>query len=271
MSKTNGLGSTERLLGIVRNGGNGQNQRLFRIVRNETVDPEATELGRDNERFCEVLSLDRILPRLKQQFDAIWSNILLTRGKAPYSVLMTSASNGEGVTYVSERLSLYLAQTYGHKVLYVNVADSMAAPEAPAGPSPEEVIERLTTGQDLDSLVVASGVPGLFVMSLNLSGGQHALPWLLPERNVMETLLAYARERCDIVIIDAQSVLTAPWTATMAKSVDVNLLVCRFAITRREVLNALLEAFKSAGVTPQGVILNARRYSVPQSLYKLLK
>ena len=186
-------------------------------------------------------------------------------------MLLTSASKGEGVTYVSERLCLYLAQTYGHRVLYVNVADPMAAPEAPSGPPPGEVLDRLTTGRGLDGLIAASDVPGLFVMSLNLSGGQHAQPWLVPEQNAMETLLGHARNRCDIVVIDAQAVLTAPWTATMAKSADVNLLVCRFAITRREVLSALLDAFKAAGVSPQGVILNARRYSVPQSLYKLLK
>ncbi|KUG27281.1 hypothetical protein ASZ90_002874 [hydrocarbon metagenome] len=271
MLKENGLGPTERLLGIVRNGRNGQTKRLFLLARNGAMDPESLELGKKSELYCEISSLDRILPRLKQQFDAIWSNILLNRGQAPCSVLLTSASKGEGVTYVSERLCLYLAQTYGHRVLYVNVADPMAAPEAPSGPPPEEIIDRLTAGRGLDDLVAASEVPGLFVMSLNLSGGQHALPWLLPEHNAMKTLLDYARERCDIVVIDAQAVLTAPWTATMAKSADVNLLVCRFAVTRREVLNALLEAFKAAGVSPQGVILNARRYSVPQSLYKLLK
>jgi tyrosine-protein kinase Etk/Wzc len=186
-------------------------------------------------------------------------------------VLLTSASKGEGVSYVSERLSLYLTKTYGHKVLYVNIADQMAAPEAPAAPGPQEIVSRLTSGEGLDGLVLASNVPGLHVLSLNVSEGQHALPWLQPELNAMETLLAYARDRFDVVILDAQSVLTAPWTATMAKPVAVTLLVCRFAITRREVLGTLLDAFKAADVTPRGVILNARRYSVPQALYTLLK
>jgi len=263
--------TTEKLLGLIRNGGNGQAKRLFRIVANPDRDPGAQETGSQNERFCDVLPFDQAMTRAKAQLDPIWSNILLSQGTAPHSVLLTSASKGEGVSYVSERLCLYLNKIYGHKVLYVNIADQMAVPEAPAAPPSEEIAACLTSGEGLDNLVLASNVPGLFVLSLNITEGQHALPWLQPELNAMEKLLAYAREHFDIVVFDAQSVLMAPWTATMAKPVDLTLLVCRFAVTRREVLNTLLDAFKSADVIPRGVILNARRYSVPQALYALLK
>lgn len=271
MSNKTAQQTSEKLLGLIRNGGNGQARRLFRIIANPDRDGGSVEPGKGNERYCEVLPFDQMLSKAKPQLDAIWSNILLTQGTTPRSVLLTSATTGEGVSYVSERLCLYLSRTYGHKILYVNIADQMALPDAPAAPSPEETVARLTSAQDLGSLILSSNVPGLSVLSLNISEGQHALPWLQPELNAMGTLLAYAREHFDVTILDAQSVLMAPWTASMAKSVDVTLLVCRFAVTRREVLNTLLEAFRAANVTPRGVILNARRYSVPQALYRLLK
>lgn len=271
MPKKDDPSSTERLLGIIRNGGSGQSQSLFSVVRNATVNPDSMEPGGKNVRFCEVASPDQALQNVKQQLDAIWSNILLAKGTPPRSVLLTAASGGEGVTYVSERLSIYLARTYGLKVLYVNIADQMFSPDAPQGPSPEDVIGRLTSGEDIDGLTMATSVSGLWVLSLGIAEGPHALPWLLPGRTVMETLLQFARERFDVVVFDAQAVLSAPWTASMAKPVDVSLLVCRFAVTRREVLNALLESFRAAGVSPHGVILNDRRYSVPKSLYKRLK
>ena len=271
MPKMKGQESAEKLLGLIRNGSNGKNLRLFRIVPNETLDPASIEPGKNNAGYCTVSAFERSLDRLKPQLDAIWSNLLLTQGKFPRSVLLTSAAKGEGVTYVSERLSLYLAKTYGRKILYVNIAESMPAPGPLADLLPEEFLDRLASAQGLDSLIMGSNVAGLWVLNLNISKSAHALPWLLPQRNVMEILLEHARQYYDIVIFDAESVLAAPWTATIAKPVDVNLLVCRFAITRREVLNALLDAFNAAGVRPQGIILNARRYSVPQSLYNLLK
>ena len=271
MSKIDGQKATEKLLGMVRNAGPGKEQRLFQVVPNEFMDAASNEPGRSNAGFCSIAPSDRSLARLKSQLDAIWSNLLLTQGKSPRSVLLTSASKGEGVTYVSERLSIYLAQTYGHKVLYINLADSLTYEQAPVELPPEEILDRLSSSQGINSLTMASSIPGLCVLSLNLSRSQHALPWLLPQRNVMEMLLDHARQHFDIVVFDAESVLMAPWTATIAKPVDANLLVCRFAVTRRELLNALLDAFKAAGVRPHGIILNARRYSVPQSLYKLLK
>lgn len=271
MAKNNGLKTTERLLGIIKNGGNGQDQRLFRIVQNEDMASDSTVLGRNNRHFCEISFSEQAMPRVRAQLDAIWSNILLSQGAPPHSVLLTSASKGEGVTYVSERLSLYLATAYNHNVLYVNVANQILAPNAPPCPSAEEVVACLTSGRGIDDLVAASSTPGLWVLNLGITEGQHALPWLLPEKDVLGSLLRQTRERFDVVVFDAQSVLSAPWTATMAKPLDVNLLVCRFAVTRREVLNTLLDAFRAAGVAPQGVILNARRYSVPQFFYKLLK
>ncbi|MHC1789512.1 P-loop NTPase family protein [Solidesulfovibrio sp.] len=271
MSNGTGQKPTEKLLGLIRSTGNGKGQRLFRIVPNGDMCPAPAEAGKTNVGFCSVAPFERSLSRIKPQLDAIWSNLQLTQGRSPHSVLLTSASKGEGVTYVSERLSIYLAQTYGHKVLYVNIAGSMSDTGAPGSLPPEEILDRLASSEGIDSLTMGSNVPGLWVLNLDISKSQHALPWLLPQRNVMEVLLDHARSAFDLVLFDAESVLAAPWTATIAKPVDVNLLVCRFAVTRREVLNALLDAFKAAGVRPQGIILNARRYSVPQSLYKLLK
>lgn len=263
--------STEKLLGLIRAAGTGKGSRLFRIVPDEGLAPASAGASAANAGFCSVASFDRPLARIKPQLDAIWSNLLLTQGRSPRSVLLTAASKGEGVTYVSERLSIYLAKTYGHKVLYVNIAGPMSEHGTPGSLPPEKILDGLASSEGIESLTMKSSVPGLWVLNLDMSKSHHALPWLLPERNVMEVLLDHAHRAFDLVIFDAEPVLAAPWMATIAKFIDVNLLVCRFAVTRREVLNALLDAFNAAGVRPQGIILNARRYTVPQSLYNLLK
>jgi len=264
--------TTGKLLGLIRDGKDGRKEHSSRLLVIDEDGNRDLPLDDQSPHFCEIDRADAELTKVKAQFDAIWSNIILTHAKAPASILITAAALGEGVSYVAERLALYLACVYDLNVLYANLADETSKEaETSTCVHVNMLFEALSTKKGLSRLIAPTSVPALSILSLCKVRGKEAQPWLLPQHNFMQNILDYSRENFDVVVLDAQPVLQAPWTVSLAKPVECNLLVNRFAVTRREVMNTVLEAFQAGEVEIDGVILNDRRYCVPKNLYNLLK
>jgi receptor protein-tyrosine kinase len=72
----------------------------------------------------------------------------------------------------------------------------------------------------------------------------------------MRELLASARSRYDVTIIDAPPLLPVTDAAVMAAETDGAVLVVRYGKTTKEQLNGAVQRLLSVGSAPLGVIFN---------------
>ena len=88
------------------------------------------------------------------------------------------------------------------------------------------------------------------------SGAKPANPGGLLASKQMETLLEAARERADLVLIDAPPVLAVADCLPLCRKVDGVVLVARFGVTRRRNLLRAKELLEKVGARVVGVVIN---------------
>lgn len=234
---------------------------------------EGADAGTLLERTCKLQVNQYTFSKVKPHLDAIWGNLIVNFGRAPHSLMLNASGRGEGVSMVAESLSLYLAQEYGYKVLYVQAnggknSDTRLLSSAASDAALSQV---LFDGRDLSTLVMPSNVPGLSFLPFAHSDSKLVQASISQHPDILRKFLEYTKQRFNVVIFDSQPVFMAPWTVSMAQHLDAVLLVCSYAVSRREVVRSCIETFASGGVKVHGMVLNERRYPVPAQLYKLIK
>jgi capsular exopolysaccharide synthesis family protein len=80
--------------------------------------------------------------------------------------------------------------------------------------------------------------------------------------------MAEIRERFDYVIIDAPPVLSYPESLHIAAKTDAAIMVIRSGATRREIAKKAIGKIEEVGGKVIGVVLNRRKYFIPDSIYK---
>jgi capsular exopolysaccharide synthesis family protein len=83
-------------------------------------------------------------------------------------------------------------------------------------------------------------------------------------------LLADMCKRFTFVVVDTAPVLNAPESLFIASKVDAVIMVVRSGVTRREKAEKTKQLLDEAGAKIIGVVLNKRRYYIPDKLYGLL-
>ena len=247
----------------------------------ESASPDDTEPdastkdggGKVFERTCKIHVNQYMFSKVKPHLDAIWGNLIVNFGRAPHSVLLNGSGRGEGVSMVAESLCLYLALEYGYNVLYVYAnggknSDSKLLSSAASDAALSEV---LFEGRELSTLVMPSNVPNLSFLPFAHSDSKLVQASISQHPDILRKFLEYTKQKFNVVVFDSQPVFMAPWTVSMAQHLDAVLLVCSYAVSRREVVHSCIETFAAGGVKVHGMILNERRYPVPAQLYKLIK
>jgi capsular exopolysaccharide synthesis family protein len=182
------------------------------------------------------------------------------------SVAITSASRGEGKTFIACNLALVCA-AHGARTLLIdadmragNVAHFLGFP--PAGPG---LSDALANGAS-----VRDEWRGLRVSQSEL--------WVLPAGNptslspgLLESprfglLLALAEREFDQIIVDTPPLSMITDAATIASAVDSTVLVVRDGVTERKHLDRTLERLHRASNSPLGIVLNAT--NLEHSLYE---
>jgi protein-tyrosine kinase len=83
-------------------------------------------------------------------------------------------------------------------------------------------------------------------------------------------LLADMCELFNFVVVDTAPVLNAPESLFIAPRVDAVIMVVRSGVTRREKAEKTKQLLDEAGANIIGIVLNKRRYYIPEKLYGLL-
>jgi len=214
------------------------------------------------------------LKKLRRSLDDVWANILLASKTKPSTLMLCGATNGEGCTFTSFHLSLFLTLEYEMRVLYVDTSTD--------GSGKHSIIPKLnerpglaayfTDDQPLSSLILQSEYPNLFILASGTAKVKGGLKKnIIFKQDSMKNLFSFCRENFDIAIFDGQPITFSPTMIEFAKSVDQVVLVCRYGYTRREISTLAVEKLHKHDVNLLGLIFNDRQYPIPPKVYNLLK
>ena len=178
-------------------------------------------------------------------------------GKVPRTILVTSASPGEGKSFICANLGISLAQGVDNYCLVVDcdlrkpTQHSLFGLGNTAGLS-----DYLQHKKQIPELLAPSGIEKL---SLLLAGPRSINPAELLGSAAMTGLVDELAQRYDdrIVLLDSPPLHAASETSVLAKHVDGVVLVVRHGSARREYVKALADAIGRDKIL--GVVFNAYR------------
>jgi protein-tyrosine kinase len=178
-------------------------------------------------------------------------------GRIPRSILVTSASPGEGKSFICANLGISLAQGVDNYCLLVDcdlrkpMQHNLFGLSNKAGLS-----DYLQHKKTLSELLVPSGIDKLSILQ---SGPRSINPAELLGSSSMTSLVDELEKRYNdrIVILDSPPLHAASETAVLAQHVDGVVLVVRHGVSRREYVKALADAIGRDKIL--GVVFNAYR------------
>jgi exopolysaccharide/PEP-CTERM locus tyrosine autokinase len=181
-------------------------------------------------------------------------------GKVPRSILVTSASPGEGKSFICSNLGISLAQGVDNYCLLVDCDLRRPAQHKLFGLSNRAGLsDYLQHKKKLSELIVPSGVEKLSILQ---SGPRSINPAELLGSASMTSLVDELVKRYDdrIVILDSPPLHAASETAILAQHVDGVVLVVRYGASRREYVKALADTIGREKII--GVVFNAYKATV---------
>ncbi len=209
-----------------------------------------------------------VLSKLRYSLSDAWANIMLETKQNLETLLVCGASRKEGATFVSFHLAMFLSKEYSMKVLYVDTnLNHTTIPKIQNLPG---VYSFVSEKKDLASLIVQTEYPGLYLLPSGSGKIAKSIGSNMLSREPIETLIRFCRDNFDVTIIDGQPLVSSPVMIEFAKVVDITLLVCRYASSRQEVSKLAVDKLQKFGITSMGVILNDRKFPIPQKIYRMM-
>jgi capsular exopolysaccharide synthesis family protein len=187
-------------------------------------------------------------------------------GRKPRVLLVTGSVEGEGATTVASCLARVLAQDPSKRVLLVDGNARRPGVGLFFGLQPVPGLAQALAGsvRPEDSLraVERENLHVLATLPEEMSGA-HLFP-----QPLVRALLSRLAATYDYVILDAPPVLEAPETIVLGGVVDTTLLVVRASSTKGGVVQRAVDTLAKAGVPVLGVVLNRRRFDIPEKIYR---
>lgn len=173
--------------------------------------------------------------------------------------------SGEGTSTVVRQFATISAMKMHKTVLLVDADRIHPVQHALFGVNREECLNEVTAdGGPIDRAFCRAALPGL---SLCLVSGNSVSPsQVLNGEGIWEMLKA----RFDLVVIDSPPLEVSSDGLALVRNVDGVVLVLEAEKTRMPVVEHLKHAVVQSGGNILGVVLNKRRYYIPQWIYRWL-
>ncbi len=186
-------------------------------------------------------------------------------------IAFTGAAAGEGATTVALHLARVLARDPEGRILLVDadmarVSKSLTQSSGASAQAPG-LVEVLAGEVELSKAVLATDVENLHFLpsGVDLARGKEAI---LSDR--MRDFVDDMGQIYRMVILDCAPLLSHSESRILAAFTDGAVLVVRSGRTRREVVQKALALLQAANVRVLGVVLNQRRYPIPDFIYRHL-
>lgn len=181
-------------------------------------------------------------------------------------LLFTSSVEREGTTEVVMGLGLTLAGAMDRSTAIIDC--NMRNPDIHKrfGVADVGLDEYLRGKLGLEQALLNTLVPNLYVMPL----GAGFTSFAAIRKDEFAGLFDLLRGRFEYVLLDSAAVGLNPETTTLCDKVDAVVMVVKHGGTRREVVRRSKDMIERAGGKLLGVVLNKRKFPIPEFLYRRL-
>lgn len=215
--------------------------------------PLARELGKARSQGEPDAELCRPRSAFSESLQSLhWMLCHANAGRAPRTVLITSAEPDEGKTTVALGLATSQAVA-GRRVLLID-ADTRKSDLPGVRGMPEMAgLLNVLDGVEPSEVIVHDKVSGLDVMTAGRSS-QAPLPLL--ESVGVDMLLRKLGGTYDLIVLDSPPIAAVADACVLAQKVQTTVFVARWGVTRKEVVEHALRQLRRSGAAVAGVLLS---------------
>lgn len=189
-------------------------------------------------------------------------------GESIKTIMFTGAAHGGGATTTAVNFAKTLVRDHQVKVLLIDA--NMRTPNLRElfDIKSDEGLTDIVFNNDIKPYKVINCEPSfLFVLA---TGGNYVGPVGLFESERFHTFLRNVREEFDYVILDSAPLPSFAEARVLCEKVDGVVLVVESGKLRRQVALRAKKELEDAGAQILGVVLNKRKYYIPEWIYKRL-
>ncbi|MFA5164595.1 MAG: CpsD/CapB family tyrosine-protein kinase [Candidatus Omnitrophota bacterium] len=204
-----------------------------------------------------------------EQFHTLYAHVFCPeRENKLRSVIITSASSGEGKSIAVANLAIVTAQNSGKPTLLIDCNLRKPSIGGLMGISSERGLGELLSGAaDIPGVTVACDTRNLFVIP---AGHIHGNPNELLSSQKMKDVLFELKGKYDRIILDTPAVIPYSDARILSHIADGTVLVIRAGRTRREVVARAESVLKSVGANILGYVLTGIEYHIPEYIHRHL-
>ena len=210
----------------------------------------------------------KLTPQAVSQLHQLKYNLLsINSGSKIRAVLFSSCTEGEGTSTVLVDFAGTLAAN-GEKVLLVDANLRTPSLHSALRVGMDNGLTDLLLGRcTLSEAIRETGVPNILVIP---GGTPHPNPIIVLESESLDSQIKEMKERADWVLFDSPPITHHMDSVVLAPKVDGVVMVVEAERTRWEVAENARKSIKGGNGNVLGVILNKRRYPIPEWLYTRL-
>jgi protein-tyrosine kinase len=191
----------------------------------------------------------------------------LREGSDPYVLQFVAATRGEGTSTVAANFARIAASERAEDVLIVDCSSSPRSAE-PSELEPATLIETYRDGRSLRERLNDGRSTSDEAFSVSIGRSRRSL--LDIDSHGLTGVLANAREEFAITVLDCSATTQDPQAAVLSKFCDGTVLVVQAEASRRQVVEAARKDIERHGGNVIGVVLNRRRFYIPNWVYRHL-
>jgi len=208
-------------------------------------------------------------PGILESFRSLKAHLqFLAKSRQPLAIQLTGANRHNGSSTAASNLALVLAwDLVDHRILLVdgNLTDPSAHQTFGLLQGPG-LLNYLTEDIDLQQVLQPTMRPNLEVITIGKSATQILSPFdLLKFATFLEEVLS----RYDFVLLDSAPILGSSDSFTISTKVDGVILVVEANHTRYETI-IRIENYLQDSAKILGIVLNKRRFVIPNALYNII-
>jgi len=208
------------------------------------------------------------------KFDLAGYEDILTRlrthhpGESIKTIMFTGTAHGGGATTTAVNFAKTLVRSHQVKILLIDANLRTPNLRELFDIENDEGLTDIVFDNDIRPYKVINFDPSyLFVLA---TGGNYVGPMGLFESERFDTFLNNAREEFDYIILDSAPLPSFAEARVLCEKVDGVVLVVESGKIRRQVALRAKKELEDAGARILGVVLNKRKYYIPEWIYKRL-
>ncbi|MGD0232739.1 MAG: CpsD/CapB family tyrosine-protein kinase [Syntrophorhabdales bacterium] len=220
-------------------------------VRAEENEIYSVELAMEEEMLHLYHTVESLLPNQKKRV-----------------IQFIGSGEGEGTSTIAREFARIATMTLGQGVLLLDADRHNPTQHFFCNVSPEYCLDDIVqNGESPDRALYRVGASGLYVslISRNSNSGQNAF-----DSSTFDEMWDVLKERFDLILIDSPPATASPGGSVMFKKADGVVIVVEADKTRWPVVQSVRERIEQHGGHVLGVVLNKRRYYIPEFIYKRL-